>query len=283
MPGPGARPVKNDNMNTPRRQTRSAALGPNPGPRAFTLIELLMVVSIIALLLTMLVPTLAIGREMSRRTACQSNFRCLGVSMAAYHTENNLYFWPYCVNGAYFWGSPGNPVNPKTSPLLRNCDYNLSYFWCPSLPWGTYKPQDMSGQVNEPTTTYGYNGRYLDGPYFGTKDASGKVMPRKRTLDIKEPAGLFVFADSAMYWTAGGSSMILQNSTLLEPPRINNFANSMPTTHFRHLDQANALFADGHAACVGTEGGRLMAGVKIGFAGTANAPHYEDRQDNSQK
>jgi prepilin-type N-terminal cleavage/methylation domain-containing protein len=52
--------------------------------RAFTLIEVLVVVSIIALLLSIMMPSLREVRRISKRTVCQKNLDQIGVGMQAY-------------------------------------------------------------------------------------------------------------------------------------------------------------------------------------------------------
>jgi len=57
--------------------------------RGFTLIELLVVVAIIALLISILLPSLARARELSKRTVCAANLKGTGNGFATYATANN--------------------------------------------------------------------------------------------------------------------------------------------------------------------------------------------------
>ena len=56
--------------------------------RAFTLVELLVVIGIIAILIGLLLPTLARARESSRRAACLSNLRQVAMAMRFYAYDN---------------------------------------------------------------------------------------------------------------------------------------------------------------------------------------------------
>ena len=56
--------------------------------RAFTLVELLVVVSIIGLLIGILLPVLAATRKNVQKTTCASNLRQIGIAVQAHRTDN---------------------------------------------------------------------------------------------------------------------------------------------------------------------------------------------------
>lgn len=68
--------------------------------KAFTLVELLVVISIIALLLAILLPALSRAREISRRTVCASQMRAFGVATGLYVNDFNYNTWQVIAHGA---------------------------------------------------------------------------------------------------------------------------------------------------------------------------------------
>src|SRR5947199_2119330 len=55
---------------------------------AFTLVELLVVIGIIAVLMGILLPVMSRARDQANRTVCQANLRTLGQSMIIYANSN---------------------------------------------------------------------------------------------------------------------------------------------------------------------------------------------------
>lgn len=92
----------------PIRPTRS------PSEKAFTLVELLVVIGIIALLISILLPTLGRTREMARRIVCSSNLR--QIAMATFMYEQN------------YKTMPGPVIPCALDPLVVNASPSLIDF-----------------------------------------------------------------------------------------------------------------------------------------------------------
>lgn len=60
--------------------------------RGFTLIELLVVVAIIALLISILLPSLSRARELAKRAVCASNMKGIGTAMVIYSNDNQEWY-----------------------------------------------------------------------------------------------------------------------------------------------------------------------------------------------
>lgn len=72
------------------RKSGSHFVPPQRGrPRAFTLIELMVVVAIIALLIAILLPALSKARTSAKRTACGSQLKDIGVALQVYINGNH--------------------------------------------------------------------------------------------------------------------------------------------------------------------------------------------------
>jgi prepilin-type N-terminal cleavage/methylation domain-containing protein len=146
--------------------------------RAFTLIEVLVVVAIIALLIAILIPSLAAARFQSRVTVCQSNLHQLGVGIVAYANEQGtipfgpnvqLLFSPFLEpnNGTLatnqIWTgpqvvSPGGNVHPQNmgmGMLLSRRSIWPEMMYCPGDD--TNDPTEELAKVRERTDKAAYS------------------------------------------------------------------------------------------------------------------------------
>ena len=151
---PGRR--REDQPTTARRGVRHAAGGRRlrglpRGVRAsargaFTLVELLVVITIIALLIGILMPQLRRAKAQTKRSACASNLRQIGIGMQAYLVDNNDRY-PYASIAPSYGSFPlGTPEPIYIADVLApHLSQQAKVFQCPDDRPNSDRPAPNTG------------------------------------------------------------------------------------------------------------------------------------------
>jgi prepilin-type N-terminal cleavage/methylation domain-containing protein/prepilin-type processing-associated H-X9-DG protein len=217
-----------------RRKETSAV----PTLHGFSLVELLVVVSIVAILASILLPTIAAARQNARTAKCLSNLRQMVIAAHTYAGTNHgsypigYYYQVTPTFIAYEWDfittkeASGIKIEPG---LLWENKGPTAIQQCPSF-------EGSSNSFSDPYTGYNYNVSFI-----GHGSGETIVNPAKMN-DVRNPARCALFGDGQ--YSAGANKFM--RSPFAAPGDL--FPNrSAGTQGYRHRGQTNVAFCDGHA------------------------------------
>lgn len=157
----------------------NSAAALHPCLRAFTLVELVVVIAIVSLLMAVLMPTLAKARATARLVICQSNLRQFGLASTSYAYENkNLMPDNYCL-----YKKPGYTNHPNARTLFDYINGSVQT----GHSWNDHNTPPCPDVEQAGLSTYGYNDALDDN--FRTAD-----VPMRMDA-IRKPSLKVTFAD----------------------------------------------------------------------------------------
>ena len=205
-------------------------------PSAFTLIELMVVVSIIAMLAAMLLPSLMAVREMARTGVCKSNLKNIGSGLVMYQSSNDAYVVPsYNMTGTTTPTDPTLAMDGWATILDHEGDVGATrtntnnIYGCPDMV-------DIDGWIAGNTGATDNTARgYMEWPSYsnGTQNVATTIPTRGYDKIIRvgywinadNPIGTvktvvpnIYYTSSVGYGTGGTGYMTLTRSTAFMKP-----------------------------------------------------------------
>jgi prepilin-type N-terminal cleavage/methylation domain-containing protein/prepilin-type processing-associated H-X9-DG protein len=234
---------------------------------AFTLVELLIVISVIAMLFGVLVPVLRAAREQARAVTCGSNLKQLCTALMVYEQENETF--PYGFDDSAF----GTIIPPGGYPGDATCDLQgwwwfhslsdsfgedfgeKSVFWCPSRTLSS--PHILCGN-------YGVNRAICkDALGFGDMEFVGRPLGTNQIRRVAETLLITDSGYSLISWRGVTNASVprfdnrrREGSFYVPGLKINEDRVILPgheqdALDGRHLNKSvNVGFADGHLSCL---------------------------------
>ncbi len=169
--------------------------------KAFTLVELLVVIGIIAVLIAILLPALVRARSMAQAIACRSNLRQLAIADSMYQNEWHGYFVPWAEAP---WPYEGKHWVDFMMPMVRSG----TIFNCPTA--NNLRPESMMKSNGAGVCNLAYNlnyGGYLSdgGNKYNKISLALAAVSTKSGIPKPRRDQLISFADGR-WWISSNST-----------------------------------------------------------------------------
>jgi prepilin-type processing-associated H-X9-DG protein/prepilin-type N-terminal cleavage/methylation domain-containing protein len=206
--------------------------------RAFSLVELLVVMAIVAVLASLLLPGLSQSKATAQRVNCLSNLRQMAIAAHSFvDDEGGAYPVAYYfatqdgVSYAYNWDL--TTVRGKSTSVIAGLLWQGGGIdkiqQCPSF-------HGSANWLVDPYTGYNYNTSYLG---HGQDEA---VPEPAKAADVRQPVDTVIFGDGQ--YSAGANKFMRAPWSNAGDATFNGRWSG--TQGFRHAGRSNAAFCDGH-------------------------------------
>ena len=208
------------------RVPRPAPLGKTNPASGFTLIELLVVIAVIAVLLSIVMPSLREARRVAQHLVCSSNLRQMGIALTAYRFENDDRLPSSSHNPAGYWLYQLTAYTQEA--LLFRCPSDHEE---PFVDWHLSLDQQPDDIDQMRWSSFALNS-LLDGDY----NKVGNIRHPRYTIYISEAPDQWRGVDH--------THPELWNSLTQAKRQI---------AYERHRGRSNYLFVDGHVETLDIE------------------------------
>jgi prepilin-type processing-associated H-X9-DG protein/prepilin-type N-terminal cleavage/methylation domain-containing protein len=196
--------------------------------RAFTLVELLVVIGIIAVLVGTLLPALSRARDHAQTTACLSNLRQMVVAANIY-AQHHAGRYPVAHWGSDSWDF--SIVAGRAVPgLLWRGKTDMRIQQCPAF-------DGKSNTLFDPHTGYNYNTSFIGHGQGETIEAPAKLV------QVRQPSQTALFGDGEH---SSGANKFMR-APFPHAGDLSQTTRAAGTQGFRHRGKTNVAFCDGHA------------------------------------
>jgi prepilin-type N-terminal cleavage/methylation domain-containing protein/prepilin-type processing-associated H-X9-DG protein len=239
------------------------AAGSHSAPRrfrtGFTLVELLVVIGIIALLISILLPSLAKAREQANMIKCASNLKQIGNAVQMYVNQNKGFLAPWTNLDQWTDTATGEELDPYHRNATEiDVYWGLRYklaggltkqvFNCPSEKYHTA----LGGGDAQLYTHYGLNAYGLGFDGGDTERTAKFGQPREISLFFYKSGPGWVgrqyarlkHGDQTIFCLDSWEVTIDGNHDTMDD--FTQFNANQKAEYLRHQKAANVLFADTH-------------------------------------